>query len=233
VTAVNITSSSNTVVVGQTLQLTANLTSASGAALSGRKVTWSSSNQSVATVSSAGLVTGVAEGSVQISAASGGQTGIIGLQVGFPYPNVSGSYAYAALFDGIPSSSANGVGVIAVAQGDRTKPDIQLAPLVNWLIGTESFNFTSAYAAIISTNGTISFRMGPQSTTTTWQHTGTRTATGGFTGRHTLAGSTSSNSGNWAMARTSAVQAMLFDRGVAAAADLDELRRALLREVRP
>ena len=86
VLAVNITSASSNVVVGQTLQLTASLTSANGTNLTGRRVKWSSSNQSIATVSPAGLVTGVAEGSVQISATSEEKGGIIGLQVGFPYP---------------------------------------------------------------------------------------------------------------------------------------------------
>ena len=73
----------NSVVVGQTLQLTATVADANGATLTGRKVAWASSNESIATVSSGGLVTGVAQGSVQITASSGGKSGIIGLQVGF------------------------------------------------------------------------------------------------------------------------------------------------------
>ncbi|HEV8123035.1 MAG TPA: Ig-like domain-containing protein [Gemmatimonadales bacterium] len=60
--------------VGSTLQLSATPRDAHGAALSGRVVTWSSSDSSIATVASTGLVTGVTTGSVTITAASGGKT---------------------------------------------------------------------------------------------------------------------------------------------------------------
>src|SRR6266511_2966187 len=61
--------------VGQTAQLTATPKDASGNALSGRVVNWTSSNNSVATVSSSGLVTGLAVGSATITATSEGQSG--------------------------------------------------------------------------------------------------------------------------------------------------------------
>ncbi len=49
--------------------------SAAGATLAGRTVTWSSSNDAIATVSPAGVVTGAGSGSVMISATSEGRTG--------------------------------------------------------------------------------------------------------------------------------------------------------------
>src|SRR6266498_29643 len=61
--------------VGQTAQLTATPKDASGNALSGRVVNWTSSNNSVATVSASGLVTGVTAGSATITATSEGQSG--------------------------------------------------------------------------------------------------------------------------------------------------------------
>src|SRR6266511_4239366 len=63
------------ILVGQTVQLTATPKDASGNALSGRVVTWGSSNNSIATVTSSGLVSGVAAGSATITATSEGQSG--------------------------------------------------------------------------------------------------------------------------------------------------------------
>jgi len=69
---------------GQTVQLTTTLKDANGNTLSGRTVTWSSSNTSVATVSSSGLVSGVTMGSATISAASEGKTGTASITVTAP-----------------------------------------------------------------------------------------------------------------------------------------------------
>jgi uncharacterized protein YjdB len=61
--------------VGQTTQLTATLKDALGSVLSGRTVSWSSSNSAVATVSPQGMLTAVAPGSATISATSEGKSG--------------------------------------------------------------------------------------------------------------------------------------------------------------
>lgn len=73
VASVTIAPSSVTVAVGATQQLSATLRDASSNILSGRTVAWSSSDQSKATVSRAGLVTGVDAGSSFIIAASEGK----------------------------------------------------------------------------------------------------------------------------------------------------------------
>lgn len=57
-------------VTGQTIQLTTTLRDASSHILTGRTVTWATSNAGVATVSASGLVTAVAPGSVTITATS-------------------------------------------------------------------------------------------------------------------------------------------------------------------
>ena len=65
-----------TVALGQTVQLTATLRDASGNVLTGRTVTWSSSNLAVATVSASGLVTaGAVASQATITATSEGQSG--------------------------------------------------------------------------------------------------------------------------------------------------------------
>src|SRR5207237_9050836 len=66
---------SATVSVGQTAQLTATPKDASGTPLSGRAVTWSSSDTTIARVSGSGLVTAIATGSATITATSEGQSG--------------------------------------------------------------------------------------------------------------------------------------------------------------
>jgi uncharacterized protein YjdB len=60
---------------GATLQLTATPRSAAGNPLTGRDVTWTTSDEAVATVSETGLVTGVSLGNATITATSEGQSG--------------------------------------------------------------------------------------------------------------------------------------------------------------
>ncbi len=81
VASVAVTPASATIQVGQTVQLVASPKDANGNALSGRTVTWSSSNTSVATVSGSGLVTGVIAGSATITATSEGQSGAAAITV--------------------------------------------------------------------------------------------------------------------------------------------------------
>ncbi len=70
-----------TISVGGTLQLTATLTNSSGGAVTGQNVTWTSSNAGVATVSTTGLITGVAPGTADITAAAGGASETVTVNV--------------------------------------------------------------------------------------------------------------------------------------------------------
>lgn len=81
VASVAVAAGTTSLTIGQTTQATATTRDASGNVLTGRPITWSSSNPSIATVSSSGLVTGVAAGSTQILATSGGQTGSLSISV--------------------------------------------------------------------------------------------------------------------------------------------------------
>ena len=81
VATVNVTPSSATVAVGQTTTLQAQTLDASGAAVTGRVITWSTSNAGVATVSSSGVVTGVAAGAATITATSEGKSGTSAITV--------------------------------------------------------------------------------------------------------------------------------------------------------
>jgi uncharacterized protein YjdB len=86
VASVDVTPPSASVDEGKTVQLTATPKDANGTPLSGRAITWGSSNTSVATVSTSGLVTGVTAGSASITATTGGKSGTSAITVVTPPP---------------------------------------------------------------------------------------------------------------------------------------------------
>src|SRR5207247_2424060 len=75
VASVTVSPNSANLTTGQTVQLTATATDASGNPLSGRVITWTSTNTSVATVNGSGLVSAAGAGSATITATSEGQSG--------------------------------------------------------------------------------------------------------------------------------------------------------------
>jgi uncharacterized protein YjdB len=82
VATVSVTATTSTLLVGGTTQLTATVKDATGQMLSGRTVSWSSSDATKASVSTSGLVTAIAAGGpVTVTATSEGQTGTTGITV--------------------------------------------------------------------------------------------------------------------------------------------------------
>jgi uncharacterized protein YjdB len=67
--------------VGQTVQFSATAYDDKNNVLTGRVFSWSSSDQSRATITSSGLATAIKSGSVTIKATSGGKTGSATLSV--------------------------------------------------------------------------------------------------------------------------------------------------------
>src|SRR5439155_603957 len=101
VVSVTVTPASASIQQGQTIQLTATPKDANGNALSGRVVTWSSSNTAVASVNAAGFVTSAAAGSATITAASEGKSGTSAITVtSVPVATASVSPASATLLAG-------------------------------------------------------------------------------------------------------------------------------------
>jgi uncharacterized protein YjdB len=74
VATVAVSPSAASVVSGQTVQLTATLQDSGGNPLSGRVVTWASTDPALAAVNGSGLVSGLAAGSATITATSEGQS---------------------------------------------------------------------------------------------------------------------------------------------------------------
>ena len=86
VASISVTPTSSSVLIGATVQLSATTRDASNNVLTGRLVTWSSSNIGISTVSSTGLVTAVALGTATITATSEGKTATSAISVLAPPP---------------------------------------------------------------------------------------------------------------------------------------------------
>jgi phosphatidylinositol-3-phosphatase len=85
VASVTVTPATASVPAGGTVQLTATPKDANGNPLTGRTITWQSSNSAIASVNGSGLVTGVATGGpVTITATSEGQSGTSAVTVTAP-----------------------------------------------------------------------------------------------------------------------------------------------------
>jgi hypothetical protein len=132
VASVTVAPSTATVEQGKTVQLTATTRDANGTVLTGRTVAWRSLNTAVATVSSTGLVTGVAEGSGGIEATSEGQTGTAQITVPapppppppLPPPSTSGIWISPAELAALPMSGTAWNGVKAEADRACGTPNL-------------------------------------------------------------------------------------------------------------
>ncbi len=81
VATVAVTPATSSIATGATVELTATAKDADGATLAGRAPTWSTSNAAVATVSTAGKVTGAGPGTATITATIEGKTGTASITV--------------------------------------------------------------------------------------------------------------------------------------------------------
>lgn len=86
VASVEITASSQTLIISEQLALVVTLRDSRGNTLSGRPIIWSSGNTSVAVVSTTGTVTALSAGSATITARSEGRSGTVDLTV-IPFPD--------------------------------------------------------------------------------------------------------------------------------------------------
>jgi len=148
--------------LGATQQLSAAPTDRAGRPLRGRAVTWSSSNDSVATVSATGLVTAVGNGSATIRAAS---------ETGVGSAAVTVSQAAATLAVAPSAATLTGIGQtqqLTVAAQDASNNPIANPP-VTW---------TSSNAGVVSVNAS-----GMGTAVATAVRNGTATITASASGR--------------------------------------------------
>lgn len=139
--SVTVSPATASVIVGQTTNLTATVKDANGAVLTGRTVTWTSSNTAIATVSATGVATGVAVGSATITATSEGKSGTAAVTVvPVPVGSVTVSPATANVTQGLTTQltatvkDVNGVvltdRVVTWTSSDATKATVSSTGLV-------------------------------------------------------------------------------------------------------
>lgn len=152
VVSVSVEPSTLTLAVGQTGNLTAAARDASGAALPGRTITWSTSDPTIATTSSAGVVTATAPGAATIIASCEGKSGGASITVA-PVPVASVTVTPSA-----PTVAAG-----ASLQLSAVTLDAGGSPLsgrtVSWMSGSPA-------VATVSPTGLVS-AVGPGTTTIT------------------------------------------------------------------
>jgi alpha-tubulin suppressor-like RCC1 family protein len=150
VATVTVTPTSSTMAVGSTLGLTAKTLDVAGKVLTGRTVTWTTSDGTVATVSQTGLVTAVTPGSATITATSEGKNGTSAITT-IPIP--SGSLVFSVLTTGSKHTCGIAAGGAAYCWGfnyygelgngsTTTTPD-QATPLPGAVLGGLSFDVLS------------------------------------------------------------------------------------------
>lgn len=79
--SITVSPDTDSVAVGGSITLQATVMSPGGQVVAGQQVFWNTGNASIATVSGAGVVTGVAAGQVKIAASAGGASGIATINV--------------------------------------------------------------------------------------------------------------------------------------------------------
>ena len=145
VASVAVTPSSGSLVIGQSLALTATVRSGTGGTLEGRTVTWSSSAPQVATVDATGRVTGVGVGSATMAATSEGQQGTATVLVseGGVIGAAGGTIVAAdgAVTVAIPAGALAAATPIAVARTNTPPAHPGLVPGSVWTIGSAAVTF--------------------------------------------------------------------------------------------
>ena len=111
VALIQIQSANNNTVInpGETVQLEGSTLNAGGGQITGFDITWSSSDEAIATVDANGLVSGIADGSVRITASAEGVSGFIDLFIGD-----QSSLSRVGNFEGLNGYSASGDATLMV-----------------------------------------------------------------------------------------------------------------------
>lgn len=147
VATVTVNPASATILVGATQLLAAVTKDSAGGTLTGRVVTWASSNTSVASVNGSGLVSGQSAGSATITATSEGKSGTALMTVQAPLPGTHTGYYVT------PGGSASGNGSagqpwdLATALGSSV---VQPGDTVWLRAGTYTGSFTSRLSGSVA-----------------------------------------------------------------------------------
>lgn len=152
VASVTITPATASLQVGANRQLAAEVRDASGTIVAGRAVTWSTTTPAIVSVSSSGLVIGVAAGTGTVIASTGGKSATATITVeALPSPIVVGRVTLSPATDTVKSSGTADRTRQLTAQAYRQQG-------TGWvLIPDATFTFTSSNTAIatVSSSGVV------------------------------------------------------------------------------
>src|SRR5258705_686925 len=123
VATVSVAPLTQTIAVGATLQLTPTTRDANNNVLTGRVITWGTSNQTKATVDANGLVTGVAAGTANITATSEGKSGAAQITVNVPAPPCNSGIALQLAVGGIHALTQAEKNFLCLGGGAATSRD--------------------------------------------------------------------------------------------------------------
>jgi uncharacterized protein YjdB len=163
VATVTVSPATTSVPMGQTSQLTAELRDASGNILTGRAVSWSSSQSAIATVNGAGVVSGVSAGTATITATSEGQVGTATVTV------VAPGVRTVTITPSSATISPLG-GTVALTATVRDPSGAIINASVTWTTN-------NALIATVTSNGTVTGHLPGTATITAKSGSATATAT--------------------------------------------------------
>lgn len=135
VASVTLSSGTFTLKPGETRQLTATLRDSTGAVLTGREVSWGSTEPGVAVVSPSGLATGMGEGLTVITASSEGKTGSV------------------TMTGGVASRVELAPGFSVLDVGASTKIGITAFTPHGYILSNPTVQWTSLSAAVAGVDG--------------------------------------------------------------------------------
>ncbi|HEY2851620.1 MAG TPA: Ig-like domain-containing protein [Gemmatimonadaceae bacterium] len=141
VATVTVSPAPASVTVGQSIQLQATLRDSANNVLMGRTVAWASSNVSLATVSSTGLVQGVAAGTVTVTATSEGKSGSSAVTVAAAAPAPVATVV-------VSPSSAN------LSTGQSVALQVTLRDASNNVLTGRTVTWASSNAAVATVSST-------------------------------------------------------------------------------
>jgi uncharacterized protein YjdB len=162
VASVTVSPATSSVAIGQNTTLTATLRDAGGNVLTGRVVSWSSNQTSVAAVNGSGVVTGVSGGTATITATSEGQVGTATVNV------VSPGVRTITITPSSATVSALG-GTVSLTATVRDPSGAIVNASVTWTT-------SNAFVATVSSNGTVTGHLPGNATITAKSGSATATA---------------------------------------------------------
>jgi alpha-tubulin suppressor-like RCC1 family protein len=156
VASVTVTPNPVTLGLGDSLQLAATLKDASGDTLSGRKVTWQTSNPLVVTVSTTGRIRAVAAGDATITATSEGKNGTAAVSARLRFVAVSAGQDFSCGITTVRTAYCWGVNNVGQL-GDGTTTDRNTPVAVSMPPGVvfDSVSAGQDHACALSSTGTV------------------------------------------------------------------------------